>query len=77
MKSCDDLIGVSGTALACFESYLNSRKCYVQVEGSTSTTRSLTCVIPQGLVVGLLLYVLYTEPAADIIKSYTTVPLLC
>ena len=77
MKSWADLIGVSGTVLACFESYLNSRKCYVQVEGSTSTTRSLTFGIPQGSVVGLLLYVLYTAPAADIIKSYTTVALLC
>ena len=76
MKSWADLIGVNNTVLAWFQSYLNSRKCYVHVERSTSTARSLTCGIPQGSVVGPLPYVLYTTPAADIIKSYTTVPLL-
>ena len=60
MKSWAYLIVVNDTVLAWFESYLNSRKCYVQVERSTSTTRSVTCRIPQGSVVGPILYDLYT-----------------
>ena len=63
-----DRFGVNGTVLAWFESYLKSRKYYVQVEVGKSTTHTLTCGLPQGPVLGLLLYVLYTAPVADIIK---------
>ena len=43
---------------------------FVQIEGSKSTTRTLTCWVPQASVLGILLYVLYTAPVADIIKSH-------
>ena len=56
--------GVKGSALAWFESYLSSRKYYVQVEGFKSFLRSL------GSVLGPLLHVSYTSPVADIIKSH-------
>ena len=62
--------GVKGSALAWFESYLASRKYYVQVEGCKSSLRSLDSGVPQGSVLGPLLYVLYTSPIADIIKSH-------
>ena len=62
--------GVKGSALAWFESYLASRKYYVQVEGYKSSLRSLDSGVPQGSVLGPLLYVLYTSPVADIIKSH-------
>ena len=53
-----------------FESYLASRKYYVQVGGYKSSLRSLDSGVPQGSVLGPLLYVLYTSPVADIIKSH-------
>ena len=62
--------GVKGSALAWFESYLASRKYYAQVEGYKSSLRSLDSGVPQGSVLGPLLYVLYTSPVADIIKSH-------
>ena len=62
--------GVKGSVLALFESYLASRKYYVQVEGYKSSLRSLDSGVPQGSVLGPLLYVLYTSPVADIIKSH-------
>ena len=62
--------GVKGSALVWFESYLASRKCYVQVEGCKSSLRSLDVGVAQGSVLGPLLYVLYTYPVADIIKSH-------
>ena len=40
LSRLSDRFGVSGTALALFESYLKSRKYYVQVEGSKSITES-------------------------------------
>ena len=62
--------GVKGSALAWFESYLSSRKYYVQVEGFKSSFRSLDSGVPQGSVLGPLLYVLFTSPVADIIESH-------
>ena len=62
--------GVKGSAIAWFESSLASRKYYVQVEGYKSSLRSLDSGVPQGSVLGPLLYVLYTSPVADIIKSH-------
>ena len=55
--------GVRGNALAWFESYLTSRKQFVQVEDCKSSQ-------PQGSVLGPLLYLLYTSPIADIIKLH-------
>ena len=62
--------GVKGSALAWFESYLASRKYYVQVEGYKSSLWSLDSGVPQASVLVSLLYVLYTSPVADIIKSH-------
>ena len=62
--------GVKRSALAWFESYLASRKYYVQVEGYKSSLRSLGSGVPQGSVLGPLLYMLYTSPVTDIIKSH-------
>ena len=65
-----DRFGIKGAALAWFESYLESRKYYVHVEGEKSNVRSVTCGVPQGSVLGPILYVLYTIPVADNIKAH-------
>ena len=65
-----DRFGIKGTALAWFESYLESRKRYVPFEGGKSSVKSLTCGVLQGSVLGPILYVLYTTPVADIIKAH-------
>ena len=62
--------GVIGSALASFESYLATRKYYAQAEGYKSSLRSLDSGVPQGSVLGPLLYVLFTSPVADIIESH-------
>ena len=63
-----DRFGVNGTAAAWFESYLTSRTQFVRVNDCRSTQRSLERGVPQGSVLGPLLYLLYTSPIADIIK---------
>lgn len=65
-----DRFGVNGTALAWFESYLTSRKQFVQVSGCRSIQRSLERGVRQGSILGPLVYLLYTSPIADIIKFH-------
>ena len=51
--------GVSGVSLEWFESYLDSRKQKCLVNGSLSDNRQLTYGIPQGTILGPLLFILY------------------
>ena len=60
--------GIRGRALKWFESYLSHRKQFVRIDGCDSTMRDLERGVPQGSVLGPLLYSLYTAPLADIAK---------
>ena len=62
--------GIKGTVLAWLRSYFISRKQFVDVNKCKSSQRLLERGIPQGSVLGPLLYILYTSPLADIIKRY-------
>ena len=59
-------IGFSTSALTCFISYLGNRSQYVQVNDSKSATKLCHFGVPQGSVLGLLLFNLYVNNLQDI-----------
>ena len=62
--------GIGGKALAWFKSYLSSRSQFVRIDDSTSKSYDLLCGVPQGSILGPLLYSLYTAPLADIARRH-------
>ena len=62
--------GVSVMALAWFESYLYGRHKKIKIDKSFSDSSLLEHGLPQGSVLGPLLFSLYTAPLSTIISSY-------
>jgi len=52
-------IGITGSALSWLISYISDRKYYITMQGYRSATASLTRGVPQGSVLGPLLFIIY------------------
>ncbi len=55
-------IGVTGTALTWFRSYLSGRTQSVHVNSKSSANHLLKYGVPQGSVLGIILFTTYTQP---------------
>ena len=62
--------GITGTVLQWFHSYLSGRSQFVEINDTKSSVRDLTVGVQQGSVLGPILYLLYTAPLAEIVRSH-------
>ena len=62
--------GFRGQVLKWFESYLHNRMQFVMIDGVKSDVKDLQFGVPQGSVLGPILYSLYISPLGDIVRHH-------
>ena len=72
LKRLENMVGVSGTALSWFASYLSGRSQQVVIDGSVSAKSKLTVGVPQGSVLGPILFNIYTLPLYQLARDNDT-----
>ena len=65
-----ELYGMDQQAVAWMNSYLSNRSQVVMVDGSLSPPLSITCGVPQGSILGPLLYILFTNDIPDLVHDH-------
>ena len=62
--------GITGMGLQWFKSYLTNRRQYVQFKDSISSESSLTTGVPQGSILGPLLFIIYMNDIAHVTNKF-------
>ena len=62
--------GVRGTALGWIDSFIRKRTQMVNYNGQTSTSSDVECGVPQGSVLGPILFLLYTTDVPNIVQQH-------
>ena len=63
-------IGITGLVYDWFHSYLTGRTQAVFLDGVSSDSVNLTCGVPQGSVLGPILFNIYTQPLGEIARKH-------
>ena len=66
-----DMFGLSRCVLDWFRSYLCNRSLFVVVKGKQSKPQLLEFAVPQGSVLGPVLYTMYTSPLGNVTKYHS------
>ena len=66
----DNSFGIRGSALDWFKSYLTHRTQAVQIEKKISPEKHLLYGVPQGSVLGPILFTMYTQPLSEIFNKH-------
>ena len=69
LSRLENSFGITETVVQWFQSYLTGRSQFVEINDTKSSVRDLIVGVPQGSVLGPILYLLYTAPRAEIIRS--------
>ena len=70
LERLSDEVGIRGTALNWFRSYLSDRSQRVSVHGVLSRPFDLNCGVPQGSCLGPLLFIIYVSKLFKIVEHY-------